>query len=168
MCRRPAPSATFSQCMRHKCGCARGSCPHLTRDVSLDAIVGGVPSSLDHDAHDRGMPDTTATPTCCANGSTAPKVPEPALMADHSSSRSWTYVPDIADALGHIGICAPRVVPSTCTPDPARDAQAIARIGAAPEPRLQTLPGWSFKALGVFVPFVREWRRSATSSNSRL
>jgi len=74
---------------------------------------------------------------------------------------SWTYVPDIAAALATLGT-DPRAwgrawhVPTNAPLSQRAMLRDIARIGAAPEPRLQTLPGWAFRALGLVVPFLRE------------
>lgn len=74
---------------------------------------------------------------------------------------SWTYAPDIAAALATLGT-DPRAwgrawhVPTNPPLSQREMLGAIARIGVAPEPRLQTLPGWALGALGLFVPFLRE------------
>jgi nucleoside-diphosphate-sugar epimerase len=74
---------------------------------------------------------------------------------------SWTYVPDIASALATLGT-DPRAwgrawhVPTSAPLSQREMLREMARIAGAPEPKLQTLPAWAFKALGVFVPFLRE------------
>ncbi len=74
---------------------------------------------------------------------------------------SWTYVPDIAAALATLGTDErawgrPWHVPTNPPLSQREMLTAIARIAGAPAPRIQMLPGWAIKALGIFVPFLRE------------
>lgn len=74
---------------------------------------------------------------------------------------SWTYVLDIAAALATLGSDErawgrPWHVPTNPPLSQCEILSAIARIAGAPSPRIQTLPGWAMRALGIFVPFLRE------------
>jgi nucleoside-diphosphate-sugar epimerase len=83
------------------------------------------------------------------------------IIGNPDAPHSWTYVPDIAAALVTLGT-DPRAWgrPWHAPTDAALSQRAllerIAALAGAPEAKLQTLPGWTFKTLGVFVPFLRE------------
>jgi nucleoside-diphosphate-sugar epimerase len=83
------------------------------------------------------------------------------LMGNADVPHSWTYVPDIAAALVTLG-ADPRAwgrpwhVPTDAALSQRALFERIATLAGAPKPKLQTLPAWAFKTLGVFVPFLGE------------
>jgi len=74
---------------------------------------------------------------------------------------SWTYVPDIASALAILGTDERGLgrawhVPTNPPMSQREVFGAIARLAGAQEAKLQTTPEWALRALGVFVPLLRE------------
>jgi nucleoside-diphosphate-sugar epimerase len=83
------------------------------------------------------------------------------IIGNPDVPHSWTYVPDIAAALVTLGT-DPRAwgrawhVPTDAALSQRALLQCVAKLAAVREPKLQTLPGWAFKTLGIFVPVLRE------------
>jgi nucleoside-diphosphate-sugar epimerase len=83
------------------------------------------------------------------------------VLGDPDVPHSWTYLPDIAAALVTLGADErawghPWHVP-TGPPMTQREIYAaLARIAAAPAPRLRPVPSWQVRALGLVVPNLRE------------
>lgn len=76
-------------------------------------------------------------------------------------AHSWTYVPDVAATLVTLGSDErawgrPWHVPTNAPMSQRAVFTAIAGIAGTAAPKLQTLPGWAFRALGTVVPFLRE------------
>jgi nucleoside-diphosphate-sugar epimerase len=83
------------------------------------------------------------------------------LIGNPDVPHSWTYVPDIAAALVMLGTDSRTWGRAWHVPTGAPLSQRamldrIARMANAPQPRIQTLPGWALRAAGVFVPMLRE------------
>jgi nucleoside-diphosphate-sugar epimerase len=83
------------------------------------------------------------------------------IIGNPDVPHSWSYVPDIAAALATLGTDARAWgrawhVPTNAALSQREVFRRIATIARSPEPKLQTLPGWSLSALGLFVPFLRE------------
>jgi nucleoside-diphosphate-sugar epimerase len=85
------------------------------------------------------------------------------VLGDPGTPHSWTYLPDIAGAPVILGAdergwghaCH---VPAN-PPMTQRDIfAAVARLAGASAPRLRRVPGWQLMALGVLIPFLREFR----------
>jgi nucleoside-diphosphate-sugar epimerase len=84
------------------------------------------------------------------------------VLGDPDVPHSWTYLPDIAAALITLGADQrawghPWHVP-TSPPFSQREIfTGLARIAAAPPPRLRPVPPWLIWAGGIAVPFLREF-----------
>ncbi len=84
------------------------------------------------------------------------------VLGNPDVPHSWTYLPDIAAALITLGADQrawgrPWHVP-TGPPQSQREIfTTIARIAAAPPPRLRPLPPWLIQAGGIAVPYLREF-----------
>jgi nucleoside-diphosphate-sugar epimerase len=83
------------------------------------------------------------------------------VLGNPDVPHSWTYVPDIGAALATLRTDErawgrPWHVPTNPPLSQREVLSTIARIAGAPAPKIQALPGWALRVLGVFVPFLRE------------
>jgi nucleoside-diphosphate-sugar epimerase len=85
------------------------------------------------------------------------------VMGDPDAPHSWTYLPDIASALTTLGRDERAWgrawhVPTSAPVSQREIYTTLARIAAAPAPRVVPLPAWQLRAAGLFAPIVRELR----------
>jgi len=84
------------------------------------------------------------------------------VLGDPDTPHSWTYLPDIAGALVTLGADERARghawhMPASPPMTQREIFTELARLAGAPAPRLRPVPGWQVTALGVLVPFLREF-----------
>ena len=88
------------------------------------------------------------------------------VLGDPDVPHSWTYLPDLAAALVTLGADQRAWgrawhVP-TSPPVTQRELfTALARLAGVPAPRLRPVPPWQMRAIGLVVPYLREFREVA-------
>jgi len=84
------------------------------------------------------------------------------VLGNPDVPHSWTYVPDIAAALVTLGADErawghPWHVPTSAPLTQREIYAALARLAAAPPPRLRPVRPWLVRAGGLLVPYLREF-----------
>lgn len=86
-------------------------------------------------------------------------------FSDPSVPHSWTYLPDVAEALAIAGTderALGRVwhVPTAPAVSTLEVAERLCAIAGAPKPRVTEVPRAVFRALGLFSPLLKELRET--------